>query len=291
VSASALPPPAPRRPPTAAGVLYPDDPLGLRTLVRSCLAPPSGDTRAGRGAGGEAASPGRPAVAIITPHAGLRVSGPVAGAVYREVAVPRVAVVLSPWHTAVERRPAIFCTGAIGLPGGDVPVAEEVAESLRDLAVLREDPSPEGVDHGVELQLPFLRERRREVTVVPVLLGAASRPTLDRIGAALADVVTQYGRDVLVVGSADLGRGRDARLVRQGDEATIEAVASLDPGRVGNAVFGQPEQTCAASVLYATVVFARALGATDVRCVARSTTVDVDPQATRVVGYAGLIVR
>lgn len=283
MTASAAPPPWPRRPPAAAGVLYPDDPIALGTLVRAAL---DGET-----ASPDPEPPPERAVAVVAPHGGLRLSGGVAGAVYRRVEVPRVAIVLSPRHADPTRRPAIQCTGVFGMPGGDVPIAEHVAEALRDAALLRDDPEAHRTEHGVELQLPFLRARATDVEIVPVLVGDVRRPTVDRLAAGLADVVIQFGRDVLLVASADLGRGRDGAAVRAEDDALVDALEDLDPKRVRALVHGAPHRTCAAGVLATVVTAARALGARRGTCIARATSADAGDGTARVVGYAGLVIR
>ena len=72
------------RPPAVAGAFYDARPDRLERHVRSHLP--------------ETATPA-PAYGAIVPHAGYVYSGPVAGAVYARLRVPRSVIVLCPNHT------------------------------------------------------------------------------------------------------------------------------------------------------------------------------------------------
>lgn len=226
-----------RHEPRGAGRWYPDDPIALRGTLRAALGSGDEDT---------------PAVAVWAPLGPYAEVGALAGAAYAGVEVPPAAIVVAP---SPRVRRAIGSTGSFLLPGDEVPIASHVAEALRNASLIPEDLAAFDDDLAIEAQLPFLRARNPLVEVVPVLLGDTAQTTCGRIGGAIADVVVEFGREVLVVG---VGRF-------EGDDegaALGAAVRELDPEAV-EACFGEGRLLPGpdGSVLEVTVAAARALGA------------------------------
>src|SRR5437667_10801607 len=97
-----------QRPPACAGRFYEGTPERLREQVRVLLEP---DT------------PRMAAPAIICPHAGLKYSGAVTGAVYSRVTLPSTAILVGPNHTVFGPPLSVYSEGDWLLPGGSLPVA------------------------------------------------------------------------------------------------------------------------------------------------------------------------
>src|SRR5262249_50551448 len=103
------------RQPAVSGRFYPGASDALQAEVARCL--------------GNAGS-GKRHVAIVAPHAGYVYSGPIAGRIFADTAVPRRVVVLAPNHTGRGSRVALWAKGAFALPGDSVPVDEELCALL-----------------------------------------------------------------------------------------------------------------------------------------------------------------
>src|SRR5687767_9891501 len=95
------------RQPAVAGVFYEARPDKLERDVRSYL--PSGVAL-------------ERAIGAVVPHAGYVYSGPVAGAVFGRLQLPRVAIVLCPNHTGLGAPAALDPSEAWSTPFGDVPL-------------------------------------------------------------------------------------------------------------------------------------------------------------------------
>ena len=108
------------RQPAVAGRFYPRDPNDLRDEVRAYLS--------------QNAQP-EPihAVGCIAPHAGYVYSGHVAGAVFRELEVPELCVVICPNHTGMGRALAIMGEGAWETPLGQVSIDGAFAAALMNV--------------------------------------------------------------------------------------------------------------------------------------------------------------
>ena len=70
---------------------------------------------------------------LISPHAGLMFSGPVAGAVYSCVAVPETVILVGPNHTGRGPVLSIYPEGSWSIPGAEVSIDSSLCERLGGL--------------------------------------------------------------------------------------------------------------------------------------------------------------
>lgn len=259
-----------------AGLFYPEDPVTLRHTVAELIGPDTSE---------------EPTIAVIAPHAGYVYSGPVAGEVYRTTRVPSTTIVLCPNHTGEGARAAIMSSGFWHVPGQDVGVDETVAEELRDLALLTEDTKAHAREHALEVHLPFLRYKNPRARIVPVCLSHLPYEACVRIGHALADVVTRHGRDVLIVASTDMSHYLPADVARSIDHMAIERIEALDAEGLYRVVRDNQISMCGIIPTTVSVIAAKALGAERAELVRYSNSGEQSGDYSRVVGYAGFVIR
>ena len=72
-----------------------------------------------------------PAIAIVGPHAGYIYSGSILGETYAKTLVPPRVIIMCPNHTGRGTPRSLWAGGAWQLPGGEVPIDEELRASLR----------------------------------------------------------------------------------------------------------------------------------------------------------------
>jgi AmmeMemoRadiSam system protein B len=89
--------------PAVAGRFYPSDPTELTSLVREYSRPDPREQAV-------------PAKACLVPHAGYRYSGPVAGAVFARMVLPRKIILLGVRHYPRGESAAILSSGAWRTP-------------------------------------------------------------------------------------------------------------------------------------------------------------------------------
>ena len=160
------------RPPAVAGLFYSANPESLERDVRGFL--PAGAVA-------------EKAFGAIVPHAGYAYSGPVAGAVYASVEIPRTVVIVCPNHTGRGAPAAMDPSEAWQTPLGEVPLARPLANRLLELAPrVTEDSEAHRREHSLEVQLPFLKVLRPDVEIVPLCLGEPSLSLCREVGEALA---------------------------------------------------------------------------------------------------------
>ncbi|MGB7554127.1 MAG: AmmeMemoRadiSam system protein B, partial [Candidatus Korobacteraceae bacterium] len=149
------------RQPAVAGRFYPANAQHLRAEVETYVT-----------ARADAAAKPEPkirALGCVVPHAGYIYSGPVAGAVYRRLELPRRLVILCPNHTGRGQPLAIMSEGAWHTPLGDASIDEAMASQLKArMPLLSEDPEAHRYEHALEVQLPFLQVLAPGFQFVPI---------------------------------------------------------------------------------------------------------------------------
>src|SRR5262245_64795054 len=132
---------------------------------------------------------------MVAPHAGYMYSGAVAGQVFARVSVPERVVVMGPNHTGRGERVSLVPAGAFQLPGGAVPIDEELAAAILDhVPAARADADAHRTEHSVEVELPFLLALERAVRFVPMVLGGLSERDSIAVGEGLARAIAAVGR-------------------------------------------------------------------------------------------------
>lgn len=264
------------REPAVAGRFYPGEAQRLERDVTSLLGP---------------ATSAEPAIAVMVPHAGYVYSGAIAGETFARVRVPSRAVVMCPNHTGQGSRRAMWGGGTWRLPGGDVHVDDELATLLAEEAGLVDDHRAHLREHAVEVELPFLRALRPDVSVVPIVLGGLSPSACRDVGEGLARVIDKIGReDVLIVASSDMSHYISADAARRLDAMALERVQALDPEGLYDVVTRNDISMCGFIPMTVALVAARALGATRAELVRYGNSGETSGDFDQVVGYAGIVI-
>ena len=265
------------RPPAVAGRFYPGDPEVLQRQVAGFLTA-SPETAPER------------AAAVMAPHAGYMYSGGVAGRVFARALVPERVIVLCPNHTGLGRRVSVVPAGRFCLPGGDLPIDEDLAAAvLAELPGAEPDREAHRFEHAIEVELPFLRARQERVRLVPVVLAGLSEADAIALGEGLHRAVERAGGDVLVVASSDMSHYLPDDVARRVDKMALEPLLAFDPGGLYRTVRTHDISMCGFIPATAALAYARRAGARAPELVAYATSGDASGDLDRVVGYAGVI--
>lgn len=271
------------RPPAAAEVFYPRDRKQLLQLFDSLLPKPVPQEHE------------RERVhAVLAPHAGLMYSGRVSAAVFSRVRLPPVAVILCFNHRGSGVTFSAWPGSAWETPLGLAPIDAPLSARLQqEFPVLEADARAHEEEHSGELQLLFLQYFRPDVRIVPIALNAwrdeAGFESLLRFGAALSRAVAAAGEDTLVVASSDLNHYEREETTQYKDRVAIEAMCSLDPARLKDAVAREGISMCGFAPAVAALAYARSRGGRSGRLLVHATSGDVTGDRERVVGYAGVL--
>ncbi|MDD5629090.1 MAG: AmmeMemoRadiSam system protein B [Elusimicrobia bacterium] len=235
--------------------------------------------------------------AIVSPHAGLAFSGPVAAYGFKAAQARKVStvVILAPSHHFSSAGASIWPDGAFLTPLGRVEVDAELAQKLTESDPrfgFRSDVfagGPGQPENSVETQLPFIQKAFPGAKIVPIIVGfPADLDVLRSLARALAGALA--GRDdVLVDVSVDQSHFHPETEARAIDARGLKAISEMDFDRfwAGHAR-GEMEvdgfHTVAAAMLYA-----QAAGYAKAKVLRHATSADLSGDRSRVVGYASIM--
>lgn len=183
--------------PQVAGSFYTADPAKLRKEIRGFLdaADTAGEVK------------GRDVVALVSPHAGYRYSGPVAGSAYAAVegGSYRTVVILSLNHRRRASKIALMDRPAYDTPLGPAGIDRRLSRRLvsdhGDVFDYNERMF-EG-EHSLEVQIPFIQVALPRAKIVPMIVAVDDDGLLGRAGKILFDEFEDRA-DVLFVASSDM---------------------------------------------------------------------------------------
>jgi AmmeMemoRadiSam system protein B len=273
------------RPPAVSGRFYPSDPTELRAVAATLLADARRTVRPSD----------RPAVGTIAPHAGYIYSGPTAARVFARITIPGLVVILAPNHTGIATARggvSLWETGAFRTPLGDVPVDDETAHALLEIAhgCVEVDHDAHRAEHAVEVELPFLQLLRADVRIVPLVIAWDAWDPARRLGGVLAQLVTAAAEPVLLLASSDLNHYEPAQISEQKDARALEAVTALDGAELLERCRRERISMCGRGPAAVVLAAAKALGANAAEVVDYRHSGLVSGDNARVVGYAGVVI-
>jgi len=264
------------RHPAVAGKFYPKDPRMLLADIQSYLSP--------------AAEP-IPAFGCVVPHAGYMYSGHVAGAVYAGLEIPARCLVLCPNHTGMGTPLAIMSEGSWETPVGEISIDSELAGALMQrFPLLSEDATAHVAEHAIEVQLPFLQAKRRDLRFVPIAIGTRQFDALQGLGKAIGEALSQLGERVLVLASSDMNHYESDLVTRGKDRKAIERILDLDAAGLYAVVMQEEISMCGFGPTVAMLTAVKALGARKADLIRYATSGDISGDREMVVGYAGIVV-
>jgi len=263
------------RRPAVAGYFYPKKADELRSMIRGMV-----DPRAKK----------EKARAVVSPHAGLIYSGPVAGAVYSSVVLPERIVMLGPSHRGQRSVFGMMDKGSWQTPLGEVPVDSGLAESLlRQSSLVRVEQSAHEEEHSLEVQLPFIQFLSPGFSIVPICVSpVANYAALEELGMSLAAAIREAGQDVLIVASTDMSHYVSQETAQKKDSLAIEQILALDARGLFRVVQEEDISMCGFQPTTAAILAAKELGAHRADLIRYMTSGETSGDFDQVVGYAGL---
>jgi AmmeMemoRadiSam system protein B/AmmeMemoRadiSam system protein A len=270
-----------------AGSFYPADPKVLSEMIDSMLAQVSGPPVT------------EPILAVVAPHAGYQYSGPVAAYTYAALKGRKYSrvVIIAPSHHVFFDYTSIYEGDAYATPLGNIQVDKTFARQLVKMdSSLRlssegHDPTSEGGEHAIEVELPWLKKVLGEFEVVPIVMGNQSNKSYESsraLGLALAKLIKSEGKegDTLVLASSDLSHFHTYDDAVRMDHKTLAALASWDYLSMSRNFESGQWEACGGAPIVAAMIYAERMGANQARVLKYENSGDVTGDHSRVVGYS-----
>ncbi|MGZ6345945.1 MAG: AmmeMemoRadiSam system protein B [Anaerolineales bacterium] len=274
---------SPVRPSPIAGMWYEGNPKALSQVVDDYLDHAEIPALTGK------------VIAVISPHAGHKYSGPVAGYAFATVRNQKfdLVAVLSPMHQPYYDSLLTTAHEAYATPLGNVTVDKDSISDLdsRLRKTLGEGLVPVAYDqeHSLEIELPFLqRAIASEFKLLPVMVRSQSARLSQQLGEALAE--TLRDRNALLVASTDLSHFYTQKQAVAFDTEMLRRVEAFLPEEVFSAEGEKAGFACGLGALTAVLWAAKALGGDTVRVLRHATSGDVTGDYSSVVGYGAAVI-
>ncbi len=266
------------RPSPIAGTWYDGDPDRLRQTIddyieNAELPKISGDV-----------------MGLVSPHAGYRYSGSVAGHAFKCVKGKSydVVVVISPMHQYYPKPILTSAHSAYRTPLGDIPLAAQKLDEINAALKMKIDMEMTRItydqEHSLEIELPFLqRALKGSFSLIPIMLRNQSRQLSKALGLILAESLRDH--TCLFVASSDLSHFYPEPEANELDHIVLEQVTNFSPDGLFDLKDEGKDHACGlaaiASVLWAT----KELGATKVTLLKHNTSASATGDKSSVVGY------
>lgn len=267
----------PIRKPAVAGYFYPGEESQLRRELGRCLV--------------HQTSTKKKAIGVVSPHAGYKYSGAVAGEVFGRIEIPDRIIILSPNHTGEGATYSLWSKGSWQTPLGTANVDEELAARfLSNCPLLKEDTAAHRAEHSLEVQIPFLQFLKKDFQFVPLTLSYIPLEQCREVGHALAKTIRESKIPVLIAASSDMNHFENQEIAEKKDFLAIEQIQGLDGEGLYQTVRQNRISMCGIIPTAVMLFAAKDLGATKGELIRHATSGDVTGDYSSVVGYAGLIV-
>jgi AmmeMemoRadiSam system protein B len=156
--------------------------------------------------------------------------------------------------------------------------------------LITEDETPHIKEHSIEVELPFLKYINKDVDIVPIIISDFLLERFELVGKAIASVVKNSGKNVLIVVSTDMTHYESHEQAKKQDKKAIESILALDPEGLFNRVNEEHISMCGFGPATVALFACKQLGCKKARLVEYKTSGDVTRDKSSVVGYAGIVI-
>ena len=229
---------------------------------------------------------------VVSPHAGLIYSGPVAGAVYSSIDFPETFILIGPNHTGLGSKISLMVSGEWEIPNRIFHIDENISYKIAmNIPLVSKDTQAHMFEHSIEVQLPFISYFSKNVKIVPIIILSASLEECKILGEGIANAIKSVKYPVVIVASSDMSHYVTDGVARQKDGKAIDMILSRNPEGLYEIVMTERISMCGYLPVVTMIFAAKALGANSARLVKYATSAEVSGDYEHVVGYAGIVLR
>jgi MEMO1 family protein len=227
----------------------------------------------------------------MAPHAGYKYSGPLAGKIYAQIEIPETVLLLGVNHQGLGSPYAIDDRKAWETPLGLCPLQRDLGRRLQSVcADLNVDYNPFELEHSLEVHVPFLQYAAPSTSFVPIAIGGHDPGTFERLGQGIAEVLREWGKDVLIIASSDMTHYESARAAETKDQKALEAILKIDPNKLLQRLSQYQISMCGYAPTAIMLHAAKGLGAKHAKSLGYTNSGDATGDYANVVAYAGVSV-
>jgi len=231
--------------------------------------------------------------AIISPHAGYRYSGKVAGYAFKMVKDQpfNAVIIIAPSHHYGFEGLNVLDRDSYLTPLGRVPIDKEITKEFIGFDKrIAYNERPFLKEHAAEVQIPFVQRALKDAKIVIILTGYPSHDTCTLLRDSLTNVLKKR-EDVLLVVSSDMSHYYPEKRAYEIDSSTLEAIERFDPETLflKFTSMSSKDKPCGGTGIVGAMMAAKNLGADRIKVLRYATSGDVTGDETGVVGYSASV--
>ena len=233
--------------------------------------------------------------AVLVPHAGWQYSGRLAAQTLKRVKIPHWVVIFAPQHRGGGAEWAVAPHRTWLLPGNNVEANLPMTDRMFQAVDFFEwDAVPHAQEHAIEVLLPILARLAPEAKISAVVMSMSSWDMIRQGAAQFAKFLNSLPEKPMLIISSDMNHFANDETTRRVDhialDAIYRAVAEQNPEHALQTIYEQQISMCGVVPAVFVMETLRVMGRLDrVEEVGYMTSADTSGNASRVVGYAGLI--
>ncbi len=236
--------------------------------------------------------------AMLTPHAGIAWSGPIAAEVWARVDLPQTVVILAPNHWDQGERLAIWPSGPWLVPGHALATDDDLTARAQHWMPSLVPDREAFAHHEVEMQLPFLQRVRPDAQLVTMAFrddeksefAHVSRDEIDELGHGLAAFLRELedqGREAVLLFTVDLVHYQSVEVSDRHDPALLAYIQSYDVDGLEAYVTEHEVTTCGEVPAAIAMTALAELGKPPLSWATRGNSLHKGDDPDSVVGYPG----
>ncbi|MGB9621819.1 MAG: AmmeMemoRadiSam system protein B [Brevinematia bacterium] len=231
-------------------------------------------------------------IAIVSPHAGYKYSGPVAAYSYKSVMGKNfdVAIILAPSHHFYLNLFVVDNREFYKTPFGLIKVNKDIVNFLRTKSRFEVIHEVIDEEHSLEVQLPFLYYAfNGNIEIVPVIYGEESKDFMIEMFYFLDEVLSTFSdKKILIVVSTDLSHYHTYDEAYEIDNRLVGILESRDFDRYVEEIYNRKIEACGSGPLGTFIYFSKVKNR-DVRVLKLLNSGDTSGIKDYVVGYISAI--
>jgi pyruvate formate lyase activating enzyme len=268
--------------PSLAGSFYPKDPAVLEETVGSFI-----------GNAKPKSIPGN-IMAIISPHAGFRYSGEVAGYGFKVIKDKgfNTAIIVAPSHRHSFEGIAVLDKDFYLTPLGKVAIDRDITRKLLSFSKnVNYYTQPFLNENSTETQIPFVQKSLPGAKIVLILAGNSLYDTCTLLRDALYAAIGER-KDIIIIASSDMSHYNSEKRAHIIDSAVLDEIEKFNPEELFLKFSKMPgkEKPCGSTAIIGSMMVARKLGADKISILRYATSADVTGDGSAVVGYASAVI-
>ena len=203
-------------------------------------------------------------LAIISPHAGLQYSGPVAAYGFKLAQKQKIdtVVIVGFSHRKDYDAIAVFNQDGIKTPLGILYTDKDLVKKLKNTnKKILEQPDAFEAENSIELILPFIQVALGNPKIVLLAMGNQSLENCQILSASLYEVLKDQS-NFLIVASTDMSHYLPYQEAKKVDADTTRRIKEMQPEKLFLACYGQ-NRMCGLGAVSAVMIAAKKLGANE----------------------------